>query len=141
VQLRLDPPARLVERAAFERFVEVARHAIELVLGMVALGIDDAILDRAFRRDEYCEHLVVAQPHEVYALEDRGLQPRRHHQRSLSRQKREQLRGVAQDFAEAAHGARVVELNLRAILETDSCRRCEMIDVVAKCFFSGDSAR
>ena len=108
---------------------------------MVALGVDDAILDRALRHDEYREHLVVSQPHEVHALEDRGLQPRRHHQRGLSRQQREQLRGVAQSFAEIAHGTRIMEFNLRAILETDLRRRREMIDVVAKRFFSWDSAR
>ncbi len=33
-----------------------------------------------------------------------------------------------------------MEFNLRAIFETDSRRRCEMIDVIAKRFFSGDSA-
>ena len=140
-QLRLDPSARLVEGAAFERLVEIPRHAIELVLRMVALGIDDPILHRAFRGDENRQHLVVAQTHEIDALDDRGLQPRRHHQRGLSGQQREQLRGVAQDFAEVAHGARVMEFDLRAILEADSSRRREMIDVIAKRFFSGDSAR
>src|SRR5579862_5411711 len=108
---------------------------------MVALGIDDAILDRPLRHDEYGEHLVVAQPHEVYALEDRGLEPRRHHQSGLSGQQREQLRSVAQGLAEIAHGTRIMKFDLRAILETDPRCRREMIDVVAKRFFSGDSAR
>ncbi len=65
---------------------------------MVAFGIDNPVLHRALGGDENGQHLVFAQAHEVDALEDRGLQPRRHHQRRLSRQDREQPRRVAQEY-------------------------------------------
>ena len=136
----LDPPPRFIQRAPFERLVQVARHPIELVLRMIAISLDDPVLHRAFRRDEYREHLVVAQTHEVHPLEHRCLQPRRHHQRGLSRSTatatwacRAGLRpGRARRSNSAARSAR--DPRIRSASPP-------LIDVVAKRFFSRDPPR